>query len=99
MAQVMAFDPDPEMRWDVVSSLGHDVTTFNESGEALDYAQTNKVDIALLGGPEGIDMIPHSEGNITQLQSRCILRCTRYHGGPAGAPARPMFLFVQAHCC
>ena len=59
MAQVMAFDPDPEMRWDVVSSLGHDVATFNESGEALDYAQANKVDIALLGGPEGIDMIPH----------------------------------------
>ncbi|RLC28990.1 MAG: hypothetical protein DRH32_08115 [Deltaproteobacteria bacterium] len=59
MAQVMAFDLDLGMNWDVVSSLGHDLTSFNDAGEALDYAQTNKVDIALLGGPEGIDMIPH----------------------------------------
>ncbi len=59
MAQVMAYDPDPDMHWDVVASLGHDVATFNNSGEALDYAQTSKVDIALIVGPEGIDMIPH----------------------------------------
>ena len=59
MAQVMAYDPDPSMKWDVVSSLGHDLASFNDAGEALDYAQDNKVDIALLGSPEGIDMIPH----------------------------------------
>ena len=59
MAQILAYDPDPDMHWNTVSSLGHDVTTFTDSGEALDYAQANKVDIALLGGAEGIDMIPH----------------------------------------
>ena len=59
MAQVMAYDPDPHMSWDVVSSLGHDVVPFNDSGEAIDFAQENKVDIALLSGAEGIDMIKH----------------------------------------
>ena len=59
MAQVLAYDPDPNMNWDEVTSLGHDVTYFNDSGEAVDYARENKVDIALLGGPEGVDMIKH----------------------------------------
>lgn len=47
------------MKWNVVTSLGHEVTSFNDSGKAIDYAQDNKVDIALLSGPEGIDMIKH----------------------------------------
>ena len=57
MAQIMAFDPDPEMRWDEVATLGHDVTSFSDPGEAVDYAHDHKVDIALLAGTEGIDMI------------------------------------------
>ena len=59
MAQLMAYDADSDMNWDMVSTLGHDVKTFNDSGEALDYARANQVDIALLGGAEGIDLIPH----------------------------------------
>ena len=59
MAQLMAYDADPNLNWDVVKTLGHDVQTFNDSGEALDYARANTVDIALLGGPEGIDLIRH----------------------------------------
>ena len=59
MAQILAYDSDPEMNWGVVSSLGHDDTTFNDPGEAIDYAQENKVDIALLSNSEGIDMISH----------------------------------------
>lgn len=59
MAQLMAYDADPNMNWDTVSTLGHDVKTFRDSGEALDYARANQVDIALLGGAEGIDLIPH----------------------------------------
>ena len=59
MAQVMAYDPDPGTSWDVVTSLGHEVASFNDSGEAIDYAHENKVDIALLTGPEGIDIIKH----------------------------------------
>lgn len=59
MAQVLAYDPDPNMSWDEVTSLGHDVTYFNDYGEAVDYAHETKVDIALLGGSEGIDMIKH----------------------------------------
>jgi len=59
MAQVLAYDPDPNMNWDEVTSLGHDVKSFNDSGEAVDYAHENKVDIALLGGAEGVDMIKH----------------------------------------
>ena len=59
MAQVLANDPDPNMNWDEVASLGHDVVSFRDSGEAADYAHENKVDIALLGGPEGVDMIKH----------------------------------------
>jgi len=35
------------------------VASFNDSGEAIDYAHENKVDIALLTGSEGIDMIKH----------------------------------------
>jgi len=57
VAQIMAFDPDPEMRWDEVATLGHDVTSFSDPGEAVDYANDHKVDIALLAGTEGIDMI------------------------------------------
>jgi len=57
VAQIMAFDPDPEMRWDEVATLGHDVTSFSDPGEAIDYAHAHKVDIALLAGTEGIDMI------------------------------------------
>jgi len=59
MAQLMAYDVDPNLNWNVVKTLGHDVQIFNDSGEALDYARTNTVDIALLGGPEGIDLIRH----------------------------------------
>jgi DNA-binding NarL/FixJ family response regulator len=59
MAQLMAYDVDPKLSWDVVKTLGHDVQTFNDPGEALDYARANTVDIALLGGPEGIDLIRH----------------------------------------
>ncbi len=57
MAQMIAYDSDPDMNWDVVSSLGHDVTFFNDSGETIDFAQENKVDIALLSGSDGTDMI------------------------------------------
>ncbi|MBW1713104.1 MAG: response regulator [Deltaproteobacteria bacterium] len=59
MAQVLGFDPDEEMKWELVANLGHQVTSFSDAGEALDYAQSNKVDIALLSSPEGIDMIKH----------------------------------------
>jgi DNA-binding NtrC family response regulator len=59
MAQVLAYDADPDMSWDVVASLGHEVTAFNDFGETIDHAQGNRVDIALLSGPEGIDMIKH----------------------------------------
>ena len=59
MAQLMAYDADPKMNWDVVASLGHDVKTFTSPGEALDYASEHQVDIALLGTPEGIDLIKH----------------------------------------
>jgi DNA-binding NtrC family response regulator len=59
MAQVIAYDADPSMSWDVVSSLGHEVTSFNDSGEVIDYARENRVDIALLSTPEGIDMIKY----------------------------------------
>jgi len=59
MAQVLTYDSDPDMSWDVVNSLGHDVRSFRDSGEAVDYAHENKVDIALLAGSEGIDMIKH----------------------------------------
>ncbi len=47
------------MNWDVVTSLGHEVMSFNDSGEAIDFAHENRVDIALLSTPEGIDMIKH----------------------------------------
>lgn len=57
MARLMAYDADPNMNWDVVKTFGHDVKTFTDSGEAVDYARGNQIDIALLGTPEGIDMI------------------------------------------
>lgn len=59
MAQVMPYDADHDMDWDVVTSLGHDVTAFSDAGEAIDFARENKVDIALLSNSEGVDMIPH----------------------------------------
>jgi DNA-binding NtrC family response regulator len=59
MAQVIAYDSDPSMNWDLVSSLGHDVRSFTDSGETIEFAQENKVDIALLSGAEGIDMIQY----------------------------------------
>ncbi len=59
MAQIIAYDSDPDTSWDVVSSLGHDVTSFTDSGETIDFAQENKVDIALLSGSDGIDMIKY----------------------------------------
>ena len=59
MAQMLAYDPDPNMSWDIAKTLGHNVKSFTDSGEALDYARENKVDIALLCGPEGIDLIKH----------------------------------------
>lgn len=59
MAKIITYDANPNMKWNVVTSLGHEVTSFNDSGKAIDYAQDNKVDIALLSGPEGIDMIKH----------------------------------------
>jgi DNA-binding NtrC family response regulator len=43
----------------VVASLGHDVASFNDPGEAIDFAQENRVDIALLSNADGIDMIKH----------------------------------------
>ncbi len=57
MAQILAFDSDPNMNWDVVVTLGHDVSAFTDQAEALDHAREHKVDIALLAAPEGIDMI------------------------------------------
>ena len=59
MAQILAYDSDTGMNWDVVATLGHDVTTFDDAGEAVDFVRDNKVDIALLSGSEGIDMIAH----------------------------------------
>jgi DNA-binding NtrC family response regulator len=59
MAQVIAYDSDPSMNWDLVSSLGHEVTSFTDSGETIEFAQENKVDIALLSGADGIDMIKY----------------------------------------
>lgn len=59
MATIITYDADPDMQWNVAASLGHEVTSFNDSGEAIDFAREHKVDIALLSGPEGIDMIQH----------------------------------------
>jgi len=59
MAQLMTYDTDPKMSWDVVKAFGHDFESFTETSEALDYARANPVDIALLGGTEGIDLIRH----------------------------------------
>ena len=59
MAKILTYDANPDMQWNVATSLGHDITAFNDSGEAIDFARENKVDIALLSGPEGIDMIRH----------------------------------------
>ena len=34
-------------------------TLFSDSGEMLDFAQENRVDISILSTPEGIDLIKH----------------------------------------
>lgn len=59
MAQILAYDSDISMNWDIATSLGHDVRAFSDPGEAIDFARENKVDIALLSNSEGIDMIQH----------------------------------------
>jgi len=59
MAQLLAFDVDPKMRWDAVKTIGHEVETFTSPGEALDHARRHTIDIALLGGAEGVDLIKH----------------------------------------
>jgi DNA-binding NtrC family response regulator len=59
MARLMAYDADPTMNWDIVKTLGHELRAFTDAGESLDYARKNQVDIALLGTPEGIDVIKH----------------------------------------
>ena len=56
---MIACDADPNIKWDVVKTLGHDVKAFTDSGEAVDYACGNQVDIALFGGPEAIGLIRH----------------------------------------
>jgi YesN/AraC family two-component response regulator len=42
-----------------VEELGHEVFSFTDPGEALDFARGTKVDISLLAAPEGLDMIKH----------------------------------------
>ena len=59
MAKILAFDPDPDASWKVVEDLGHEVFSFSDPAEALDFAQETKVDISLLAAPEGLDMIKH----------------------------------------
>ena len=59
MARLMAYDADPDMDWEVLKPLGHDLKVFTNAGESLDYARQNQVDVALLGTPEGIDLISH----------------------------------------
>jgi len=59
LAKIITYDADPDMNWAVATSLGHEVTSFNDFGEAIDFAKENIVDIALLSGSEGIDMIRH----------------------------------------
>lgn len=59
MARLLAYDSDPDMRWDAVKTLGHELEIFNDPGQAVNYARNNPVDIALLGGSDGIDLIPH----------------------------------------
>lgn len=59
MAKILAFDPDPEASWKAVEELGHEVFSFTDPGEALDFARGTKVDISLLAAPEGLDMIKH----------------------------------------
>ncbi len=59
MPRILTYDPEPDISWQVLTELGHEVNAFNDSGEALDFARENKVDIAILSAPEGIDMIKH----------------------------------------
>lgn len=59
MPKVLAYDPNPEASWQVLTDLGHEVVSFNDPGETLDYATENKVDIAILSAPEGVDLIKH----------------------------------------
>jgi len=57
--KILAYDSDPAADWRVLTDLGHEVSAFSDQGEALDFARENKVDIALLSAPEGIEMIKH----------------------------------------
>lgn len=57
MAKILIFDPDPNESWNLVSDMGHEVFAFHDPGEAVDFARENKVDIALLSTPEGLDLI------------------------------------------
>ncbi len=59
MPKVLAYDPQPETSWQVLTDQGHEVHAFSDSGELLDFARENKVDIAILSTPEGIDLIKH----------------------------------------
>ncbi|KIX14760.1 response regulator [Dethiosulfatarculus sandiegensis] len=59
MAKILAFDPDPEASWKTVEELGHEVFSFTDQGEALDFARETKVDISILAAPEGVDLIKH----------------------------------------
>ena len=59
MAKILAFDPDPETNWKPVEELGHEIFSFSDAGELLDFAKETKVDISLLAAPEGLDLIKH----------------------------------------
>lgn len=59
MPKILACDPDPETDWSILKNLGHEVFSFVDMGEALDFARENKVDIAILATPDGIDCIKY----------------------------------------
>jgi two-component SAPR family response regulator len=59
MPKILAYDPDPEAEWHALTESGHEVFPFHDQGEALDFAQEKKIDIAILSAPEGIDLIKH----------------------------------------
>lgn len=59
MPKILAYDPNPETSWRILTDLGHEVHAFSDSGEMLDFAQENRVDISILSTPEGIDLIKH----------------------------------------
>lgn len=59
MPKILAYDPDPNANWQALTDSGHEVFSFHDQGEALDFAQEKKLDIAVLSTPEGIDLIKH----------------------------------------